>query len=88
MTVDPYLIVRHPWVTEKTMNQLDEHNKIDFVVHMDATKPKIKWAIENLFDTNVARVNTRITSQGIKIASIRFAEGVQAEDIAMRVGIF
>ena len=88
MTLNPYQIIRHPWVTEKTMNRLDEENKIDFVVHMDATKPKIKWAIEDLFETDVQAVNTRITAQGEKIATISFAKAVNAEDIAMRVGIF
>lgn len=88
MTLNPYDIVLHPWVTEKTMNRLDHENKIDFVVQRTATKPKVKWAVEKLFETQVATVRTRITMHGEKIATVRFADDVKAEDIAMRVGIF
>lgn len=86
--LNPYEVVLHPWVTEKTMNRLDHENKIDFVVHRTATKPKVKWAVERLFETKVRSVNTRISTGGEKIATVRFADDVKAEDIAMRVGIF
>lgn len=88
MTVNPYQIIRHPWVTEKTMNRMDEESKIDFVVDIDANKTTIKWAVEELFETTVTKVNTRITMEGKKIASIGFSSPEEAEDIAMRVGIF
>ena len=88
MTLDAYDVLLHPYVTEKTMNRLDRENKIDFVVRRESTKPKIKWAVEKLFESEVASVTTRITTRGEKIATVRFAPSVKAEDIAMRVGIF
>ncbi len=88
MTLDPYDIIINPFVTEKTMNRLDNENAVDFIVHMDATKPKIKWAIEEMFETEVSRVRTMITPKGEKRAIVTFPPSVQAEDIAMRVGIF
>lgn len=88
MTMDPYDILDHPHVTEKTMDRLDNENAIDFVVNIDATKPQVKWAVEEMFDTEVDSVRTMITPQGNKRAIIKFPEGIEAEDIAMRVGIF
>jgi large subunit ribosomal protein L23 len=90
MTLDPHSIVLRPRVTEKLMGKMDAatENKLVFVVRRDATKRQIKWAVEKLFDAKVASVNTQITSEGLKQAHVKFAEGVSAEDIGMRVGIF
>ncbi|HVL87158.1 MAG TPA: 50S ribosomal protein L23 [Candidatus Thermoplasmatota archaeon] len=90
MTLDPYAIVLHPFVTEKTMAKMEAggENTLVFVVHRDATKPKIKWAVEHLFDVKVANVRTQITNRGEKQAIVRFAEGYSAEDVGMRIGIF
>lgn len=88
MTMDPYDILDHPHVTEKTMDRLDHENSIDFVVDIDATKPQIAWAVEEMFETEVEDVNTLITPRGEKRAMITFPPSVEAEDIAMRVGIF
>ena len=46
-----------PWITEKS-TLVAEENKIIFRVSMDATKPQIKDAIENLFKVEVTKVNT------------------------------
>lgn len=54
-----YEIISHPHVTEKaTMGS--EHGQVTFKVPMSATKPKIKKAIETLFDVKVKGVNTLI----------------------------
>ena len=84
---DPYQVVLHPLVTEKTMFNMDKNNTLEFLVHTTATKPQIKEAVEKLFDAKVARVNTRITKDG-KRAVVKFAEGSSAEDIGMRIGVF
>lgn len=88
MTKDPYDILDHPHVTEKTMDRLDYENSIDFVVDIDATKPEIAWAVEEMFETEVDSVRTLITPRGHKRATVKFPPSVEAEDIAMRVGIF
>ena len=84
---NPYDVVFHPLVTEKTMFNMDKNNTLEFLVHTTATKPQIKEAVEKLFDAKVARVNTRITKDG-KRAVVKFAEGTSAEDIGMRIGVF
>ena len=50
-------VVLSPVVTEKsTMGS--EHNQVTFEVAIDATKPEIKAAVENLFKVKVKAVNT------------------------------
>ncbi len=52
-----YNIVRRPVITEKA-TQGSEHNQVTFEVALDASKPEIKQAVENLFDVKVTSVNT------------------------------
>ena len=47
----------------------------------------IKAAVEELLDVQVVKVNTRITITG-KHASVRLAEGYDAEDAALKLGAF
>lgn len=82
-----YDIVRSPIITEKaTMGS--EHNQVTFRVPLDASKPEIKAAVEELFKVKVKAVNTlrqlgkekrfrgRIGKRGdIKKAMITLAEG-------------
>ena len=52
-----YDTILSPVVTEKATNA-NEHDQIIFKVAMDATKPDIKTAVENLYSVKVKRVNT------------------------------
>ncbi len=52
-----YGIVRAPVITEKATLGI-EHNQITFRVAIDATKPEIKSAVEQLFKVKVKAVNT------------------------------
>ena len=84
---DPYKIIYHPYVTEKTMNFMERNNALEFVVKRDASKETIKKAIENLFEVKVQEIKTRVTKRG-KHAIVKFDPEVKAEDIGMRIGIF
>lgn len=83
----PYKILFHPYVTEKTMFQMEDLNKLEFVVRTDATKQEIKEAFETLFEVKVESVNTKHSLQG-KRAVIKLTKEYSAEDIGMRIGIF
>jgi len=83
----PYDIILHPYVTEKTMNLMDKNNALEFIVKRNAGKQQIKKSIEELFESKVKKINTRITKNG-KHAIVTFADDVNAEDIGMRIGIF
>ena len=52
-------VIRRPVITEKT-TLLGEHNQVAFLVAIDACKPEIKAAIEELFKVKVKAVNTLI----------------------------
>ncbi|MGF1626690.1 MAG: 50S ribosomal protein L23 [Alphaproteobacteria bacterium] len=52
-----YAIIRGPVITEKATKG-SENGQVTFKVSLDATKPEIKQAIEQLFDVQVTAVNT------------------------------
>lgn len=82
-----YELLREPVITEKA-TYASEHNQVFFRVPMDATKPEIKAAVEELFKVKVESVNT-LRSKGktkrfrgimgrrmdTKKAMVRLAEG-------------
>lgn len=57
---DHYDVIRKPIITEKA-TMASEANAVVFEVAMDANKPAIKEAVENLFGVKVKAVNTTIT---------------------------
>jgi len=85
--MDPYDILYHPYVTEKTMDLMERHNALEFVVKRTANKQQIKTSVEKMFEVKVKDVNTRITKGG-KHAIVKFMPEFKAEDIGMRIGIF
>lgn len=52
-------LLRSPIITEKS-TLLSEFNQVSFRVPMDASKPEIKAAVEDLFKVQVTAVNTSI----------------------------
>jgi len=52
-------LLRAPIITEKS-TLLSEFNQVSFRVPMDASKPEIKAAVEDLFKVSVTAVNTLI----------------------------
>ena len=51
-----YELLRSPVITEKaTLGS--EHNQVTFRVPLDATKPEIRSAVEQVFDVKVVAVN-------------------------------
>jgi large subunit ribosomal protein L23 len=85
--MDPYDIIYHPYVTEKTMNMMEKDNALELVVKRRANKQQIKKAVEKMFEVKVKDVNTRITKKG-KHAIVTFMPEFKAEDIGMRIGVF
>jgi len=81
-------VIEHPHVTEKAMDLMEFDNTLQFVVSMSAEKADIREAIEEGYGEEVASVNTQITTDGEKKATVRFAEDDAAEDIMSRIGVF
>ena len=85
--MNPYNIINHPYLTEKTMMHVENNNSLEFVVRRNATKKQIKKAIEQLFDVKVEKVTTRIDKIG-KRALVTLSPDYEAEEIGMRIGLF
>jgi large subunit ribosomal protein L23 len=59
-TAAHYDVIRKPIITEKS-TMASENGAVVFEVAIDANKPQIKQAVEELFGVKVKAVNTTIT---------------------------
>jgi len=71
-----YDVILAPVITEKS-SEASEANQVVFKVRVDATKPQIKAAVEQLFGVKVLAVNT-LTRKG-KTKRFRGIEGRQKD---------
>ncbi len=71
-----FQVLRRPLVTEKS-TMASEHNQVAFEVSIDASKPEIKAAVEDLFKVKVKAVNT-LRQQG-KVKRFRGRLGQRSE---------
>jgi len=85
--MDPYKILRYPYMTEKSVGLIEKENKIVFIVDRKANKKQIKEAFEKLFEVKVERINTEITLKGEKKAFIKLKPEYKAGDVAVKLGI-
>ena len=69
------------------MDHMDKGNKLEFLVHKNASKTQIKRAFEKIFEAEVVSVNTRNLADG-KHAVIKLSDKYSAEEIGTRIGIF
>ncbi|WP_327052989.1 50S ribosomal protein L23 [Halomicrococcus gelatinilyticus] len=81
-------VIEFPWVTEKAMNQMDFDNKLQFIVDLDAHKPEIRDEIETRYDVTVDNINTQVTMNGRKKATVTLSEDDDAQEVASRIGVF
>jgi large subunit ribosomal protein L23 len=58
--MNSYDVIRKPIITEKA-TMASETNAVVFEVAIDAAKPQIKAAVEELFGVKVKAVNTTVT---------------------------
>jgi large subunit ribosomal protein L23 len=82
------MTIQHPLITEKAMNDMDFENKLQFIVDLDATKPQIREAISEQYDVEITKVNTQVTMNGTKKATVRLSEEDDAQEVASRIGVF
>lgn len=83
----PYDILLKPFVTEKTMLQIERDNKIWFFVHERATRDEVKRAVEQISEMKVANVNILRDKEGKK-AIVKISKDFSAEELATKLGIF
>ncbi len=85
--IDPWEIIDHPHLAEKSVGMIEGQNKLVFMVSKDATKIQVKRAVEKAFAIKVADVRTVVTFKGRKKAYVSLAAGFSAADIATRLGM-
>lgn len=83
----PYDILLKPFVTEKSMLQIERDNKIWFIVNEKATRDQVKSAVEEISDMKVANVNILRDKEGKK-AVVKISKDFSAEELATKLGIF
>jgi len=83
---DAQKILRRPYVTERTFDQIERENKLCFLVDDRVTKPQIASAVEALYEVKVRDVNTARTIKGKK-AFVRLAEEKAAAELASKLGL-
>ena len=80
-------IILHAYVTEKSMDEMERQNKLEFVVDSRANRAQIRRAVETTYNCKVEKITVKIVPSG-KIATVRFKKEFSAEDIGSRAGVF
>jgi len=83
---DAQRVVKRPYVTERTFEQIERENKLCFLVDDRVSKKQIASAVEALYEVKVREVNTARTIKGKK-AFVRFAELNAAASLASKLGL-
>jgi large subunit ribosomal protein L23 len=86
--MNPFDVIIHPDVTEKSMKLLETENKLVFIVSLKSDKDDIRNAVETLYEVKVTDVNTLVNPKGVKKAYIQLSPEFKAEEVATKVGIF
>ncbi len=66
---------------------IDTNNTMEFLVDIRYTKPEIKRALESLYEIEVVKVRTMITTTGEKKAIVKLAGDDSANELASRLGL-
>lgn len=84
----PCNIIKYGLKSEVSAKTMEKDNTLIFICDVEATKPMIKKAIEELYGSKVLRVNTLImVKKFAKKAFVRFAKEGDAVEVATKAGI-
>jgi len=86
--MDPYDILVYPLISEKNVTMMESENKLAFIVRRNTKKAEIKKAVEELYEVEVAEVNTMILPDGKKKAYVKLKEEYLADEVATKIGVF
>ncbi len=87
LKVDLFDILICPVMSEKAQNLVERENKLTFFVKLSANKKTIKFAVENLFDVKVDKVNVMLDGKGRKKAYVKLSKESNAMDVAVKLGM-
>lgn len=80
-------IILYSLMTEDAVGLIESENKLTFIVDLKANKLDVKRAVEELYEVEVAKVTTVITSKGLKKAYAKLKPEYKASDTAIKLGI-
>jgi len=66
--MESHKVIKYPMMTERSVNMIENENKLVFIVDRRATKDDIKAAVKELYEVDATKVNTLITTKGEKKA--------------------
>ena len=67
--------------------KIEDNNTLVFIVDPTSNKYQIKKAVKELYEIDVAKVNTLIRPTGDKKAYVKLAPDFDALDVANKIGI-
>ena len=85
---NPYDVIVHPLITEKSVATMERDNILTFIVTMGSNKQDIYNAVEELYEVEVEKVSTTILSSGKKKAYVKLKEEYPADEVATKIGVF
>ncbi|EMR73829.1 LSU ribosomal protein L23P [Thaumarchaeota archaeon SCGC AB-539-E09] len=80
-------VILYPLMTERSVNMIENENKLVFIVDRRATKLDVTKAVRELYSVEAEKVNTLITRDSTKKAFVKLKEGFDASDLAIRLGL-
>ena len=80
--------IKHPHVTEKSVDKMDFENKMVFICYPEARKEDIVEEVEERFDVTVVDITSMVRAQGDKKAEVQLSDDHDAQEIASRIGVF
>ena len=83
---DAQKILKRPYVTERTFDQIEKENKLCFIVEDRVSKTQIANAVQALYEVDVMTVNTARTVEGKK-AFVRLLDPGKAAELATKLGL-
>jgi large subunit ribosomal protein L23 len=83
---DAQKILKRPYVTERTFDQIERENKLCFLVDDKVSKTQIANAVQALYEVKVDAVNTSRGVKGKK-AFVRLTQTGKAAELATKLGL-
>ena len=85
--MEAHKVIKYPMMTERSVNMIENENKLVFMIDRRATKDDVKAAVKELYEVEATTVNTLITRKGEKKAFVKLTDEYDASDVAIRLGI-
>lgn len=85
--MDQYRVLKHPVTTESAMKLIEDHNTLVFITDLKANKRQVARAVKSMYDVEVSKVNTLVTTSGDKKAFVKLTPDHEALEVANKIGI-